>query len=104
MMQDKEQQSRLQQFLTLSDKMLVCARNEQWDEVMDIQPKRDQLMHDFFSDEPDLKDNRLVVAIQRIQGSDQEVIRLGETFRESLKQEMKKMNWGKSAVKAYTSA
>lgn len=97
------QQLELGRLLELTDLMLENARSEKWDVVIEIQPQRDRLIAEFFSRQLSIEENALGESIRHILDADQEIMVLGREHRDSLKQEIKKMSQGKSAVKAYLS-
>lgn len=101
-MTDKTQD--LQQLIALSRTMLEKAREESWDDVVDLETKRSALIEVFFLEPVQQEYAEAVNAgIQAIIAMDIDIMELGALKKLDLVDILQKMEQGKKAVQAYGS-
>jgi hypothetical protein len=100
-MTDKAQN--LQQLISISRTMLEKAREESWDDVVDLEAERSELIRLFFLELIQQTYAEVVDGIQSILAIDRDIMALGVLKRFDIAQTLKNMDQGKKAVKAYTS-
>jgi Flagellar protein FliT len=101
-MTDKAQD--LQQLIALSQAMLEKAREDSWDDVVDLEAERNELIELFFL-EPVQQEcaEAVAVGIQAIIAMDVDIMELGALKKLDLVEILQKMEMGKKAVQAYGS-
>ncbi len=94
-----------QKIVSISDRMLIKARSEEWDELAEMENERGALMTSFFSKSiaPSAK-AYVADGIRLILEKDREIMRLGVIKRKALRSSLKKMGQNKSAVRAYAAS
>ena len=101
MMSVGEQASDIKKIIFLSEKMLVEARQEDWENVTKIESQRRELITSFFSQPVHESNGQLADVIRVILEKDREIIKLGAGRREKLRSALRKINRGKTAVESY---
>lgn len=94
----------LQQLLELSQAMLAKAGQGLWDDVIELETRRHDLIRLFFS-EPvhPAHAEAVAAAIKTILSIDKKIAELGAIKRFDILQVLQEMEQGKKAIKAYTS-
>jgi Flagellar protein FliT len=101
-MNDKHED--LQKILTISDKMLEQAKLALWDEVTELEAIRREWIELFFHESVEAEFISAVKqAIQTILASDEQILALGQVEKHDIGQQIKQLEQGKKAVKAYGS-
>jgi hypothetical protein len=92
-----------QQLISLTQAMLEQAESSAWDEVIETEAKRRELMGVFFSIpvQPELA-STVAEGITTIMAMDRDIIKLGQTEKQGMEQVLRQMEQGKKAVKAYS--
>ncbi len=89
----------------LTEKMLLNARQQQWQVVRQIETERDTLIHAFFETPPSLAEAEHVAGfIRGVLTADREIITLGTKEKKEILQNSQKINRGKEASLAYGSS
>jgi len=90
---------------SLSDQMLAMARSSEWEQLSEIEGRRNVLMKSFFS-EPiaDSLKNSVAHGIRHILEKDREITRLSALRKKELRSSLNKMGKNRSAVRAYAAA
>ncbi len=102
MMTDKAQD--LQQLIALSRTMLEKAQEDSWDDVIDLEAERSELIKVFFSEPVQQEYTDVVEAgIRTIIDIDIDIMELGSLKKLDLVDILQKMGQGKKAVQAYGS-
>lgn len=97
------QQNKLAEIIDLTDKMLGYANDENWDLVDDLQSQRDKEIADLFSSSVLIDADYLAEQIRYILEVDKEIMALGRLYKDDLQDQLRKIQQGKSAIKAYSS-
>jgi hypothetical protein len=93
----------LQQLVALTRTMLEKAQSSAWDEVIELEAKRRDLISAFFLT-PIQTESAPTVAegIQLILAMDRDTAKLGQTEKLDAGQALRQMEQGRKAVKAYS--
>ncbi len=86
---------------SLTQRLLVAAEAEEWEQAFAIEAERRPLIEQFFSHLPE---NRRAVFDARVKAlleKDKQVMTLGQSHQRQVGEALKQLNKGKSAVKAY---
>ncbi len=100
-MNESSQWLLLEEVYQLTESMLDNALNDRWSEVMEIQPKRDELIHRCFSQGTTVSEQKVIGIIERIIEFDNQLVALGIEKKGTLNAELKKLALGKGALEAY---
>jgi hypothetical protein len=90
----------------LTDRMLACARDHQWDGIGELENRRRQLFEQLLgntgNEPPDTAQARqLAAVIRNVLERDRELIRLGEVGRKEALEVLGAIQEGKRARRAY---
>ncbi|MCL7419403.1 MAG: flagellar protein FliT [Methylobacter sp.] len=96
------QQNKLAEIIDFTDKMLGYANAGDWESVDALQRIRDGVITDLFSDSVIVEADFLAEQIRHILKVDKEIMALGWLYRNDLQEQLRKIQQGKSAVKAYS--
>ncbi len=89
----------------LTEKMLLNARQQQWEVVTKLEAERSELIHAFFASPFLLAEAEHVARfIRTVLAADREIICLGASEQKDILQNSQKINRGKEASLAYTTA
>ena len=91
-----------QTILSISEKMLECARQEKWEDVTRSEIERKTLLAEFFTKPINIRNPELSHGIRAILQIDREIVRLGAIKREKLRSALQKYNQRKEVVEAYS--
>lgn len=96
------QLNKLAEIIDLTDKMLGYANDENWDLVDVLQSQRDKEIADLFSSSVLIDADYLAEQIRYILEVDKEIMALGRLYKDDLQDQLRKIQQGKSAIKAYS--
>lgn len=100
-MKGNEQSSDIQKILSLSEKMLEKARQEDWEDVTSMETQRRDLIASVFSSPVRVGNGKLADGIRLILEKDREIVKLGAAHRDAVRGALRRINRGKNAVEAY---
>jgi len=87
----------------LTEKMLLNARQRQWDVVGKIEAERSKLIYSFFETAPTVEEAEYVAGfIRNVLVADKEIITLGSNEQKGMLQSSQEISRGKQASLAYT--
>jgi len=87
----------------LTEKMLLNARQQQWDIVSKVEVERSKLIYAFFEIPPTLEEAEHVAGfIRNVLMADKEIIALGSSEQKGMLQSSQEISRGKQASLAYT--
>lgn len=87
-----------------TDALITLAESAEWDDLVDLEKKRADLISDFFKQTPQLEKEHLAQSIQYILEKNQILKQLSLSQRDSLRMEMSKANHAGKAVNSYLDA
>jgi len=89
----------------LTGKMLLNAKQQQWEVVSKLEAERSTLIYAFFETAPSLAEAEYVAGfIRGVLAADREIIALGSNEQKDILQNSQKINRGKEASLAYAVA
>ncbi len=92
----------LQQIMRLSRQMLKLAEAEKWEEVVDLEAKRRQLIADTFPLTPEQSSiPSTIVDLEHVIELDKQVMELGKNARHKMGAVLGKIHKGRQATTAY---
>ena len=93
----------LAQALSISQRMVEVARAGQWDELPAMESQRMRLLRDACETAPASLDEAQgrADALEAIRKLNKNLIRLGQTGRENLRSQLRQLNQGRAASRAY---
>lgn len=87
----------------LTEKMLLNARQHQWDVVSKVETERSKLIYAFFETPPTLEEaEHVAVFIRNVLVADKEIIALGSNEQRGILKSSQDITRGKQASLAYT--
>lgn len=91
-----------QEIVLLSEQMLVKAKKSEWDQLTELERKRDLLMGNFFSKPlAEVAKKQLEDGVRLILDADREVMALCALKQQALRASLTKMGKNRNAAQAY---
>lgn len=94
----------LQQLLSIiadTKKLIQLAENNEWDEIVELEKKRDLAVKKLFDSKPDIESSKLAEGIQFILEKNKILTKYSHSQRDSIQMEMSKAGHAHKAIYAY---